>query len=105
MSLARPLDLVDALPALRRGRMVKPSTSGYWIEREAPVGWLVVDRRELPGGRIEIIADPSGVRQRYCVLPWEHTADRDSAKLLAQAVAKVRSVPPASLGGEESELR
>lgn len=101
----RAVNLSDALPVLRRGMMVKPSTSGYWIERETPAGWRVVDRRDLPGGRIEIAADPSGVRQRYCVLPWEHTADQDSSRLLARAVAKVRSVPPASLGGEESELR
>lgn len=99
------VDLNDVLPALRRGRMIKPATSGYWIEREAPVGWQIVDRRDLPGGRIEIVADPSGVRLRYCVLPWEHTANRESSRLLAEAVAKVRSVPPASLGGEESELR
>ncbi len=101
----RIVDLSDALSAVRRGRMVKPSTSGYWIERDTPAGWRVVDRRDLPGGRIEIAADPSGVRQRYYVLPWEHTVDRDSSRFLTRAVAKVRSVPPASLGGEESELR
>ncbi len=99
------VNLSEALPAVRRGIMVKPSISGYWIEREAPTGWLVVDRRVLPGGRIEIAADPSGVRQRYCVLPWEHTADREASRLLAQAVAKVRSVPPASLGDGEAGLR
>ncbi|KAF5056804.1 Type II/IV secretion system protein [anaerobic digester metagenome] len=99
------VNLSEALPAVRRGIMVKPSISGYWIEREVPTGWLVVDRRVLPGGRIEIAADPSGVRQRYCVLPWEHTADREASRLLAQAVAKVRSVPPASLGDGEAGLR
>jgi len=99
------VNLSEALPVVRRGIMVKPSISGYWIEREAPTGWLVVDRRVLPGGRIEIAADPSGVRQRYCVLPWEHTADREASRLLAQAVAKVRSVPPASLGDGEAGLR
>ena len=105
MSCGRPVDLSDAIPALRRGRMVKPSLSGYWIERDAPTGWRVVDRKELPGGRVDIVADPSGVRQRYHVLPWEHTVDKDSAEVLARAVNKVRSVPPASLGGGEAELR
>ncbi|NLX47079.1 MAG: type II/IV secretion system ATPase subunit [Euryarchaeota archaeon] len=85
--------------------MVKPSLSGYWVEREPPAGWKVMDRRDLPGGRVEIVADPSGIRQRYHVLPWEHTVDGDDARLLAAAVKKVRSVPPKALGGEKTELR
>jgi len=105
MNRGLPIDLSDALPALRRGRIVKPSLSGYWIEREPPSGWQVVDRKELPGGRVEIVADPSGIRQRYQVLPWEHIAEGDTADLLKAAVDKVRSVPPAALNGGEAELR
>ena len=90
------VNLSEALPVVRRGIMVKPSISGYWIEREAPTGWLVVDRREL-GGRIET---PRTLRAcgRGIACFLGAYADREASRLLTQAVAKVRSVPPASLG-------
>jgi len=105
MSPSRPLALPDALPALRRARLVKPPISGYWIERERPVGWKVLERTEVLGGAIELIADPTGLRHRYQLLPWEHSIDRSTGALLAKAVAKVRSEPPSSMSETEAELR
>ncbi|HRR66995.1 MAG TPA: ATPase, T2SS/T4P/T4SS family, partial [Methanomassiliicoccales archaeon] len=84
---------------------MKPPISGYWIERERPVGWKVLERTEVLGGAIELIADPTGLRHRYQLLPWEHSIDRSTGALLAKAVAKVRSEPPSSMSETEAELR
>ncbi|MCG7845124.1 MAG: Flp pilus assembly complex ATPase component TadA, partial [Methanomassiliicoccales archaeon] len=97
--------LTGALPSLRRDRLLKPSFSGYWIERDAPHGWKMVDQTRVLGGRIELLADPTGLRHRYFLLPWEHTIDPETRSKLAETIAKVRSRPPAGFKGGEMELK
>ncbi len=101
----KELALAEALPTLKRDRLTKPSFSGYWIERDAPHGWKMMDRTRVLGGRIELMADPSGLRHRYYLLPWEHTVDQETRSKLAEAIAKVRSQPPQGFKGGEMELK
>ncbi len=102
---AKGFGLSEALLALRRDRLVRPSFSGYWIEREAPHGWKVVDQVKVLGGRIELMIDPAGLRHRYFLHPWEHTSERETQFKLAMAIAQVRSQPPREFKGGEVELK
>lgn len=95
----------EGMPALRRDRLVKPSFSGYWVEREAPHDWEVVDRSQVLGGRIELLMDPAGTRHRYHLVPWEHSLDRGTQSRLASAIAQVRCRPPPGLPEEEGQIR
>ncbi|MCX6651556.1 MAG: type II/IV secretion system ATPase subunit [Methanomassiliicoccales archaeon] len=97
--------MTQALPALRRDRLVKPSFSGYWIEREIPLGWRVLDQKKVRGGRVDLLTNPSGLRHRYFLLPWEHTANRETQSQLAKAIEMVRSRPPQGFKGGEVELK
>lgn len=101
----KEVNLSEVLPALRRDRLLKPSFSGYWIERDAPHGWKIMDRSEVLGGRIELMTDPSGLRSRYFLLPWEHTVDSETRSRLTEVIARVRSQPPAGFRGGEMELK
>lgn len=102
MAQGRLPGMAESLPALQRDRLVKPSFSGYWIERDAPGGWSVVDQGSVLGGRMELAADPTGLRHRYLIIPWEHSAGYEVQKRLAQAIAKVHAEPPSrSLDDDE----
>jgi len=105
MTTYRRLSLSEALPALRRDRLVKPSFSGYWIERDVPSGWTVAENTDVLGGRIYLAMDPSGLRHRYFLIPWEHSVRKEKQANLAAAISKVRSEPPAEFGGGDLELR
>ncbi|MDD1772067.1 MAG: type II/IV secretion system ATPase subunit [Methanomassiliicoccales archaeon] len=97
--------LSEVLPLMRRDRLTKPSFSGYWIEKEVPNGWKVVDERTVLGGKVKLAVDPTGVRYRYCLYPWEHSADKDARSLFSIAIAKVRSQPPQGFQGKDVELK
>jgi type IV secretory pathway ATPase VirB11/archaellum biosynthesis ATPase len=95
----------EGLLALRRDRLVKPSFSGYWVEREAPHDWEVIDRLQVLGGRMDLMADPGGTRHRYYLVPWEHSVERVTQARLAAVIAQVRSRPPLDLPEGEAQLR
>jgi len=97
--------LQDALPWLRRDRLIRPPFSGYWIEREAPRGWNAVDETEVLGGRIDLMTDASGLRHRYCLFPWEHLVSVEMQRKIADSILKVRSFPPKDFRGGDMELK